>query len=77
MVIDQSNTRTDTFQWRLIDLEGVLDGFANKYGKYYMNKVSFKCGLKKVYGVDFMAGGLSMNADWSCAGYLSTSPTTS
>ena len=44
--INSSWVRTQTFQFRLVDLEYVLAGAYEKYGQQYMRPISFNCGTR-------------------------------
>lgn len=52
--VDRNRFKISAFGWRLIDLEYILDGWKDKYGKYYLNSIRFVCdpkGLDKL-GID-------------------------
>lgn len=68
--------RTDTFQFRLLDLEYVLAGFAENYGKFYQNNVTFSCAAKDIINGFISDGKLIEVVLWKCDGLLWTTNTT-
>ena len=71
--IDAASIRTDTFQFKLVDLEYVLDGALEKYGAYYMNSVSFACSAKELVSGFIQENKLKFTVKWTCTGILKTS----
>lgn len=69
--------RTDTFQFRLVDLEYVLAGAFQKYGQYYMNSVTFNCGAQELMSGFITNHELTEIVKWKCDGLLWTTNTTS
>lgn len=77
ILINASWVRTDTFQFRLADLEYVLSGASDKYGQYYMSPVTFSCGIKDLVSGFIKGDALSYIVNWACSGWLWTTTTTS
>lgn len=52
--LDRTKFKMPAFGWRLIDLEYILDGFAEKYGQYYLNDIRVVCDPKSLdkLGID-------------------------
>ena len=70
--IDKSWIRSRNFQFRLVDLEFVLQDALAKYPKLYMNPISFSCSLADVVSgfIDPSAAVLNQILDWNCKGFL-------
>lgn len=57
ILINGSWVRTETFQFRLVDLEYVLAGVYDKYAQNFMRPISFACSIKGLAKDGFILDG--------------------
>lgn len=72
VMIDAASIRTETFQFKLVDLEYVLSGALEMYGDHYMSPVYFTCSIKELVSIYIKNGGLKFIVKWNCGGWLKT-----
>lgn len=70
--IDESWVRTTYFQFKLADLEFVLQDALIKYSSMYYSPIKFSCGLKEVISgyIDTDKGNLHEILHWACEGFI-------
>jgi hypothetical protein len=70
--VDRSRFQNPAFGFRLLDLEYILEGWAELYDEYYLNDISIVCNPSafREVGIDEANDKLSLHMDWSCQGNL-------
>lgn len=68
-MIFNSKVKTNFFQWKLLDLEFVLDNFG-EYEDKVLNDISFSCSVGPDSDFIFAANKLKVNTTWDCKGFL-------
>jgi len=70
--ISKSTIRTSVFQFKLIDLEYVLDNFLDDLGKFYLNEIYFTCKASSIVDgkIDSQNKNIWFAVDWKCGCFV-------
>ena len=71
--IDKSTIRSNLLQFKLLDLEYVVDGlFDFELAPFYQNDITFKCQILKNFDASFdiQSKVLMQGLDWQCYAFV-------